>query len=297
MESSRLTQFGQLLGLSPGMDGPGAKLPSMKKTNAVSILLMELTPAEYRTFWCQVAAEYLPSMIRTFKVAAFNLEDTWHRNLYTLSIDWLVSARQTLVGHRFIRENSDVIIAYHLEFLNNLAKLPHSFIRDDPDRIRFLRMLLLTLNNSKNGLMANHLGPYIPVPIPTLAEQSAITRLVHVVSTSRHHYVDADTLDDWSETLLQTMRLGTVDFHFARVDAPRMILDQWWVCEWARVEGRRTGGDVACVDEDKVEDMRACSKCVAARKAPTTSLEAAQGRVLQIELVDGWELSAAMEAA
>lgn len=40
MESSRLTQFGQLLGLSPGMDGPGAKLPSMKKTNAVSILLV-----------------------------------------------------------------------------------------------------------------------------------------------------------------------------------------------------------------------------------------------------------------
>lgn len=195
--------------------------------------------------------------------------------------------------------------------------------------------------------MANHLGPYIPVPIPTLAEQSAITRLVHVVSTSRHHYVDADTLDDWSETLLQTMRLGTVDFHFARVDAPRMILDQWWVCEWARVEGRRTGGDVACVDEDKVEDMRACSKvsvplafpsfaladifvfsvCSPVRRcslllpkyvvassfspsssraqthslligflpssffrAPTTSLEAAQGRVLQIELVDGWEL-------
>lgn len=207
-------------------------------------------------------------------------------------------------------------------------------------------MLLLTLNNSMNGLMANHLGPYIPVPIPILAEQSAITRLVHVVSTSRYHYVDADTLDDWSETLLQTMRLGTVDLHFARVDAPRMILDRWWVCEWARVEGMRTGGNVSCVDEEKVEDMRACSKvsgprsvsslasadfkslylvpqCVAARycsqsassryfslplslfsraltrshplafplpflrRAPTTSLEAAQGRVLQIELVDG----------
>lgn len=123
-----------------------------------------------------------------------------------------------------------------------------------------LRILLLTLNNSKNGLMSNHLGPYIPVPIPTLAEQSAITRLVHVVSNSKYHYIDADTLDDWSQTLIQTVKLGSVDFHFARVDCDRMILDQRWVCEWARVEGRRTGGNVVCVNEDKVEDLRACSR-------------------------------------
>lgn len=68
-------------------------------------------------------------MLRTFHLAAFDLEDSWHRELYPVSLDWLVSARQTLIGHRFIRENSDVIIAYHLDFLANLAKLPHSFIR------------------------------------------------------------------------------------------------------------------------------------------------------------------------
>lgn len=40
MESSPLAQFGRILGLSPGMDGPGAKLPSKKEKQAVSSILV-----------------------------------------------------------------------------------------------------------------------------------------------------------------------------------------------------------------------------------------------------------------
>ncbi|KAL7412263.1 hypothetical protein BDY24DRAFT_393807 [Mrakia frigida] len=153
-------------------------------------------------------------------------------------------------GDRFVREHPSEAVAYHLHLLAAIANIPeHVFESSSVVAHNSFYRILTGVGLSHDSLLLGYPDPVIPVPRPSVLEQTALHRLERLAPLSPQNAIDPVP----TKTVADVFTLGDMNVGMgSRYRAPD-IGKRWWTCDL-----KRENKSVSCVD---AEEMMACGRC------------------------------------
>ena len=110
-----------------------------------------------------------------------------------------------------------------------------------------------------DALTGGFVGPTVPVPKPTLVQETTLKKLIKAIATSAGFSPDVHRLQSCAMVQYEILNFHTADMAQTRARNLKDGTVLWWSCEWAREEsthGRRT----SCVAIAAGKEMQACGK-------------------------------------